>query len=143
MNEVVNGIAERGDVELAVIPRGTGWDFVRTFGIPRDLDARVDVALHGDAARDRPRARHVPHVGGRRGARAVRERRERRHERRDRAARERDVEGARRQGLVLLGDARRLLRLADGEMRVTVDGEARSGRMNDAMIATAATSAAG
>jgi diacylglycerol kinase (ATP) len=57
VNEVVNGIVgsfetsqrsrEEG-VELAVIPRGTGWDFVRTFGIPRDLDAAVQVALEGD-----------------------------------------------------------------------------------------------
>jgi YegS/Rv2252/BmrU family lipid kinase len=36
-----------GDVELAVIPRGTGWDFVRTFGIPRDLDRAIDLALGG------------------------------------------------------------------------------------------------
>jgi diacylglycerol kinase (ATP) len=48
VNEVVNGIVGVGGVQLAVIPRGTGWDFVRTFGIPRDLDAAVDVALHGD-----------------------------------------------------------------------------------------------
>jgi YegS/Rv2252/BmrU family lipid kinase len=48
VNEVVNGIAEVGDVELAVIPRGTGWDFVRTYDIPRDLDAAVDIALNGD-----------------------------------------------------------------------------------------------
>jgi YegS/Rv2252/BmrU family lipid kinase len=47
VNEVVNGIADAGDVELAVIPRGTGWDFVRTFDIPRDIDAAVDVALTG------------------------------------------------------------------------------------------------
>jgi diacylglycerol kinase (ATP) len=46
LNEVVNGIAER-DVELAVVPRGTGWDFVRTYGIPRRIDRAVDVALHG------------------------------------------------------------------------------------------------
>ena len=39
MNEVVNGVIGARDVELAVIPRGTGWDFVRTFDIPRDLDA--------------------------------------------------------------------------------------------------------
>jgi YegS/Rv2252/BmrU family lipid kinase len=45
VNEVVNGIAGAPDVELAVIPRGTGWDFVRTFGIPRDLGGAVDVAL--------------------------------------------------------------------------------------------------
>ena len=48
VHEVVNGIAESGTVELAVIPRGTGWDFVRTFGIPRDLDQAVGVALDGD-----------------------------------------------------------------------------------------------
>ncbi len=47
VNEVVNGLDAADDVEVAVVPRGTGWDFVRTFGIPRDLDAAVDVALHG------------------------------------------------------------------------------------------------
>jgi YegS/Rv2252/BmrU family lipid kinase len=49
VNEVVNGIAESASVELAVIPRGTGWDFIRTFGIPRDLDGAIDVALDGAA----------------------------------------------------------------------------------------------
>ncbi len=57
VNEVVNGIAgsfetSRGsraeDVQLAVVPRGTGWDFARSHGIPRDLDAALDVALNGD-----------------------------------------------------------------------------------------------
>jgi YegS/Rv2252/BmrU family lipid kinase len=48
VNEVVNGVAGAEDVELAVIPRGTGWDFVRTFGIPRNLDRAVSIALHGD-----------------------------------------------------------------------------------------------
>ena len=47
VNEVVNGIAEAEDVELAVIPRGTGWDFVRTYDIPRDLDAAIAIALNG------------------------------------------------------------------------------------------------
>jgi diacylglycerol kinase (ATP) len=48
VNEVVNGIAEApGDIELAVVPRGTGWDFVRTYGIPRDLDGAFEVALRG------------------------------------------------------------------------------------------------
>ena len=47
MHEVVNGIAGR-DVELAVIPRGTGWDFVRTFGIPRDIEQAARIALEGD-----------------------------------------------------------------------------------------------
>jgi YegS/Rv2252/BmrU family lipid kinase len=48
VNEVVNGVVGAGDVELAVIPRGTGWDFVRTLDIPRDLDAAIDVAQTGD-----------------------------------------------------------------------------------------------
>jgi YegS/Rv2252/BmrU family lipid kinase len=48
VNEVVNGVVGSGDVELAIIPRGTGWDFVRTFDIPRDLDGAIEVALHGD-----------------------------------------------------------------------------------------------
>ena len=47
VNEVVNGVDESGGVELAVIPGGTGWDFVRTFDIPRDLDRAIDVALNG------------------------------------------------------------------------------------------------
>jgi YegS/Rv2252/BmrU family lipid kinase len=48
VNEVVNGIVGAPGVELAIVPRGTGWDFVRTFGIPRDLEAAVAVALEGD-----------------------------------------------------------------------------------------------
>jgi YegS/Rv2252/BmrU family lipid kinase len=48
INEVVNGIGGASDVELAVIARGTGWDFIRTFDIPRDLDKAIDVALDGD-----------------------------------------------------------------------------------------------
>ena len=46
MNEVVNGIAER-NAEIAVIARGTGWDFVRTYQIPRRIEDAVDVALNG------------------------------------------------------------------------------------------------
>jgi len=47
VNEVVNGIAETEGVALAVIPRGTGRDFVRTHGIPGHLDHAVDVAASG------------------------------------------------------------------------------------------------
>jgi YegS/Rv2252/BmrU family lipid kinase len=47
MNEVANGIAGRNGVELAVIARGTGWDFVRTYDIPRKLEGAVEVALEG------------------------------------------------------------------------------------------------
>jgi len=46
VNEVANGIAGSA-VELAVIPRGTGWDFVRTYEIPRRLDDAIRVARDG------------------------------------------------------------------------------------------------
>ncbi len=47
VNEVAAGIAGAGGAELAVIPRGTGVDFVRTYGIPTKLEGAVEVALHG------------------------------------------------------------------------------------------------
>ncbi len=61
VNEVVNGLVGAERAELAVIPRGTGGDFVRTFGIPSKLDAAVRVALGGktrtiDVGRSRYRA---------------------------------------------------------------------------------------
>src|SRR5207247_5309471 len=49
VNEVAQGLAGRPGVELAVIPRGTGWDFVRTYGIPRRLEDAVAVARDGRA----------------------------------------------------------------------------------------------
>ncbi|MGD0167553.1 MAG: diacylglycerol kinase family protein [Gaiellaceae bacterium] len=49
LNEVVNGLAKHADkVELALIPRGTGSDFVRAHGIPRSVSEAVQVALEGD-----------------------------------------------------------------------------------------------
>lgn len=49
VNEVANGLAGLGrQPEVAVVPRGTGWDFSRTFGIPRRIDDAVQVALEGD-----------------------------------------------------------------------------------------------
>jgi diacylglycerol kinase (ATP) len=48
--EAANGLLrERGgrNVELAVLPRGTGTDFVRTFRIPTDLDRALAVAREG------------------------------------------------------------------------------------------------
>jgi YegS/Rv2252/BmrU family lipid kinase len=47
VNEVANGIAGRGDVEVAVLARGTGWDFIRTYGIPHRLEDAVEVARSG------------------------------------------------------------------------------------------------
>jgi YegS/Rv2252/BmrU family lipid kinase len=67
VNEVANGIAGRRGVELAVIPRGTGWDFVRSYGIPRKLEAAVEVALHGRVRQiDLGRARYRAWDGGER-----------------------------------------------------------------------------
>jgi len=47
INEVVNGVGDLEGFELAVLPNGTGWDFVRTFGISRKLDEGVQTALTG------------------------------------------------------------------------------------------------
>ena len=56
VNEVVNGLIAddrplQPDVALGVIPRGTGCDFVRTLGIPHNLDAAA-ARLAGGAVRE-------------------------------------------------------------------------------------------
>jgi diacylglycerol kinase (ATP) len=45
---VASGLVGTG-TELAVLPRGTGVDFVRTYDLPTKLDEAVVVALHGRA----------------------------------------------------------------------------------------------
>jgi YegS/Rv2252/BmrU family lipid kinase len=47
VNEVVNGLGATPEVEIAVIPRGTGWDFARSLGIPKRLEDAVETALSG------------------------------------------------------------------------------------------------
>ena len=47
MHEVVNGVVGAEGVELAVLPRGTGKDFVRSLRIPSDVGAALDVARKG------------------------------------------------------------------------------------------------
>jgi diacylglycerol kinase (ATP) len=48
VNEVVNGLAGLDEApELAILPHGTGWDFARTFAIPRATEAAVRVAITG------------------------------------------------------------------------------------------------
>lgn len=47
VNEIVNGIAGLEGVELAIVHRGTGGDFARTFSIPRSLEGALDVAREG------------------------------------------------------------------------------------------------
>ena len=63
VHEVANGLLEAGrgsDVELAVLPRGTGKDFVRSLRIPADLGSAIDVARTGRArAVDAGRARYT------------------------------------------------------------------------------------
>jgi diacylglycerol kinase (ATP) len=46
LHEVVDGIVGR-PVDVAVLMRGTGMDFARTYGIPTDPARAFDVALHG------------------------------------------------------------------------------------------------
>lgn len=48
ISEVANGLVE-SDTALAVVPMGTGNDIARSLGIPRNLDAALDLALHGGA----------------------------------------------------------------------------------------------
>ena len=49
LNEVANGLAGLDDAPaVALIPRGTGGDFVRTFGIPGDVAAAARIALEGE-----------------------------------------------------------------------------------------------
>ena len=50
--EAVNGLMRAGagtDVELAILPRGTGKDFMRTFDIPGNLDKALAIAKDGEA----------------------------------------------------------------------------------------------
>ena len=61
--EAVNGLVRSGasaEVDVAIVPRGTGTDFVRTFGITGDLDRAFATAREGRVrAVDVGRARYV------------------------------------------------------------------------------------
>ena len=134
VNEIANGIAGL-DVELAVIPRGTGWDFVRTYGIPRGFDGAVKVALGGRPREvDLGRARYRGWDGAEReswfaniasagmsGAVA-----------------KRTNESSKALGgkiSYLWATLTVFARWRNDEVRVTVDGERRSGRMHDVVVA--------
>ena len=134
VNEIANGIAGL-DVELAVIPRGTGWDFVRTYGIPRRFDGAVKVALGGRPREvDLGRARYRGWDGAEReswfaniasagmsGAVA-----------------KRTNESSKALGgkiSYLWATLTVFARWRNDEVRVTVDGERRSGRMHDVVVA--------
>jgi YegS/Rv2252/BmrU family lipid kinase len=65
MHEVANGVPQREEIELAVIPRGTGWDFARSLRLPRRLDDAIRVALAGRARTiDLGRATYHAWAGG-------------------------------------------------------------------------------
>ena len=134
VNEVVNGLDAATDVELAVIPRGTGWDFARTFGIPNDLDGAIDVALDGTVREIDLGTATYRTWGGAEGRSTFA-----------------NVASAGISGAIArrANDSSKALGgkvsyywatlsvffgWQTGEMRVTVDGESRSGKMIDAMI---------
>jgi YegS/Rv2252/BmrU family lipid kinase len=49
INEVVNGLVDVDDPPpVALLPRGTGGDFVRSFGIPSNVERGVETALRGE-----------------------------------------------------------------------------------------------
>lgn len=50
-HEVINGLLPQGHATFAVIPAGTGNDFVRILGYPPTLREQLDLALHGDVRR--------------------------------------------------------------------------------------------
>jgi YegS/Rv2252/BmrU family lipid kinase len=134
VNEIVNGIAGTG-AELAVVPRGTGWDFVRTYGIPHRLEGALDVAREGRTREiDLGRASFRPWGGGEESAHFA------------------NVASAGMSGAVAkrANETTKALggkvsyawatlavfsRWRPSEVRVSVDGEARSGRMQDVVVA--------
>jgi diacylglycerol kinase (ATP) len=135
VNEVANGIAGRDDVEVAVLARGTGWDFVRTYGIPHRLADAIEVARSG-----RPRSIDLGRVRYRSWQGA------------DEEAWFANVASAGMSGAIarranettkaLGGKASYLwatlavfARWQVGSVRVAVDGEEREGRMHDVVVA--------
>jgi diacylglycerol kinase (ATP) len=133
--EAANGIAGRDDVELTMVPRGTGRDFVRTFGIT-GKPAEVAATALGGATRvlDLGRVTYRSWSGveetawfanvasaGMSGAIA------------QRANETTKALG----GKVSYAWATLAVfaRWQNGEVRVDVDGESRSGRMQDVVVA--------
>jgi YegS/Rv2252/BmrU family lipid kinase len=52
VHEVVDGLLKAGrahDVEIALLPRGTGRDYVRSLRVPHRFDAAVELALRSEA----------------------------------------------------------------------------------------------
>jgi diacylglycerol kinase (ATP) len=133
--EVANGIAGRDDVEIAMLARGTGRDFVRSFGLSSKPANVARTALHGTTRQlDLGRVTYRSWSGaeetawfanvasgGMSGAIA------------QRANETTKALG----GKVSYAWATLAVfaRWQNGEVRVTVDGERRSGRMQDVVVA--------
>jgi diacylglycerol kinase (ATP) len=135
VHEVVNGIAGRDGVELALIPRGTGWDFARSVGLPRNIDRAIEVALSGRTQTiDLGRATYRLWAGGEAESYFA------------------NVASAGMSGAIAQrandtskafgGKASYLwatfavfARWSNSEVRVTVDGETRNARMHDVVVA--------
>jgi YegS/Rv2252/BmrU family lipid kinase len=135
VNEVANGIAGRADVELAVLARGTGWDFVRTYGIPHRLADAIDVALSG-----RPRTIDLGRVRYRswRGGEAESWFANVASAGMSGAIAERANETTKALGgkaSYLWATLAVFARWRVGTVRVAVDGEERDGRMHDVVVA--------
>jgi YegS/Rv2252/BmrU family lipid kinase len=139
INEVVNGMLDSGPppgAELAIIPRGTGGDFVRSFGIPANLEAAVRVATKGTSrVIDLGRASYHSWAGGSgqsyfanvasvgmSGAVAKRTNEATRAPLGGKAA-------------YLWSTITVFARWRNGEIRVAVDGEIRGGLMYDVIVA--------
>jgi diacylglycerol kinase (ATP) len=134
VNEVANGIAQR-NLELAVIARGTGWDFARSQGIPRRIEHAVDAALNGTTREiDLGRVRYRSWAGadetrwfanvasvGMSGAIA------------QRANETTKALGGRMS--YLLATLTVFARWKVGEVQVSVDDNVREGRMHDVIVA--------
>jgi diacylglycerol kinase (ATP) len=139
VNEVANGITGREDVEIAMIPCGTGWDFARTYAIPHKLDRAIEVALSGTTRTiDLGRADYRAWDGSEAGSHFA------------------NVASAGMSGAIAqranettkaLGGKVSYLwatfavfaKWQNSELRLTVDGESRSGRMHDVVVANGRT----
>ena len=135
MHEIVNGIAQREGVEIAVIPRGTGWDFARSLGIPHNPDRAIEVALSGTVRTiDLGRATYrrwdgaegiswFANVGSAGMSGAI-------------AQRANDTTKALGGKVSYVWATFAVFaRWQNGEVQVTVDGESRTGRMHDVVVA--------
>lgn len=134
LHEAANGVVGR-EVDLAVLMRGTGMDFVRTYGIPTDPSKAFDIALHGrtreiDAVRvtfhswdGKQRVEHLVNVGSV-GMSADTARR---------ANTRSKVLGGKPTFFLTLVES--FLRWRNVEMRVHVGDEERTGKMTSVVVA--------